>query len=65
MEAAALFTVGRRLGVAVACVLAVSDTFENGQRRRISDQRLREAALCMGTLGTRALGRNRLPVEPA
>jgi purine-nucleoside phosphorylase len=55
MEAATVFTLGRRLGVATACVLAVSDTFENGERRRIDDDRLAEAAARMGSVAAAAL----------
>ncbi|HEY6636792.1 MAG TPA: hypothetical protein VIZ61_03825 [Solirubrobacterales bacterium] len=55
MEAAALFTLGRRLGVAAACLLAVSDTFENGQRQRIGDEDLADAAARMGTAAAAAL----------
>ena len=56
MEAATVFTLGRRLGVATACVLAVSDTFENGERRRIGDEDLADAAERMGSLAAAALG---------
>ena len=55
MEAATLFTLGGRLGVATACLLAVSDTFEAGERRRISDEALAEAAALMGAAAGRAL----------
>ncbi|HSD24024.1 MAG TPA: hypothetical protein VLB79_06815 [Solirubrobacterales bacterium] len=55
MEAATLFTVGRHLGVATACLLAVSDTFEDGQRRRIGDQELADAAERMGSAAAAAL----------
>jgi uridine phosphorylase len=55
MEAAALFTLGRRLGVAAACLLAVSDTFENGQRQRIGDEDLVDAAARMGAAAAAAL----------
>ena len=55
MEAATLFTLGGRLGVATACLLAVSDTFEAGERRRISDEALAEAAARMGAAAGRAL----------
>jgi uridine phosphorylase len=55
MEAATLFTLGRRLGVAIACVLIVSDTFEDGQRRRIGDVDLAEATERMGALAAAAL----------
>jgi uridine phosphorylase len=56
MEAATVFTLGRRLGVATACVLAVSDTFENGERQRIGDEDLADAAERMGSLAAAALG---------
>jgi uridine phosphorylase len=55
MEAATLFTLGRRLGVDVACVLVVSDTFDDGGRRRIEDEDLAEAAERMGALAAAAL----------
>jgi len=56
MEAATLFTLGGRLGVATACLLAVSDTFEDGQRRRIDDDALADAAARMGSTAAAALG---------
>jgi uridine phosphorylase len=55
MEAAAVFALGRRLGVATACVLAVSDTFENGARRRIADEDLAAASELMGRAAADAL----------
>jgi uridine phosphorylase len=55
MEAAAVFTLGRRLGVATGCVLVVSDTFDDGARRRIEDDQLAEAAERMGALAAGAL----------
>jgi uridine phosphorylase len=55
MEAATMFTLGRRLGVATACVLTVSDTFEDGERRRIADEDLTDAAERMGSLAAAAL----------
>ena len=55
MEAATLFTLGRRLDVATACVLAVSDTFEDGERRRIGDEELAAAAERMGSLAAATL----------
>ena len=55
MEAATLFTIGERLGVATACLLAVSDTFDDGERRRIGDQALADAARRMGSIATAAL----------
>ena len=60
MEAAALFTLGERLGVATACVLAVSDTFENGRRQRIGDEDLADAAGRMGAAAAAAL-ENQVP----
>ena len=57
MEAAALFALGSNEGVPVACVLAVSDTFDaHGARTRIDDQLLRDAAERMGALALHALG---------
>jgi uridine phosphorylase len=55
MEAATLFTLGQRLGVAIGCVLAVSDTFGGGERQRIDDDQLAEAAKRMGALAAAAL----------
>jgi uridine phosphorylase len=55
MEAATVFTLGHRLGVATGCVLAVSDTFDDGTRRRIEDEDLAEAAERMGALAAGAL----------
>jgi len=58
MEAAALFAVGARAEVPVACVLAVSDTFdERGARRRIDDHSLHAAAAAMGAVALRAISR--------
>ena len=55
MEAATMFTLGERLGVATGCVLAVSDTFAEGERRRIEDEDLAKAAESMGALAAGAL----------
>ena len=55
MEAATLFTLGRRLRVATGCVLTVSDTFDEGGRRRIEDEALAEAAAKMGSAAAAAL----------
>ena len=56
MEAAALFALGAREGVAVGCVLAVSDTFdERGARHRIDDHQLQGSAEAMGRAGVAAL----------
>jgi nucleoside phosphorylase len=56
MEAAALFTVGATAEVPVACVLAVSDTFDSaGERERIDDDSLLSAAEAMGAVAVAAL----------
>jgi uridine phosphorylase len=56
MEAAALFALGRRLGVAVACLLLVSDVFEaENEWRRIDDERLSGAVEAMGRTAASAL----------
>jgi len=56
MEAAALFALGSRTGVAVGCVLTVSDTFDElGARERIDDHLLQESAEAMGHAAVRAL----------
>jgi len=55
MEAAALFALGRRLGVAVGCLLVVSDLLVGGGRERIDDERLEEAAAGMGRVAAAAL----------
>jgi uridine phosphorylase len=58
MESATLFAVGTRAGIAVACVLAVSDTFSPaGERTRIEDHVLLAAAESMGGAALVALGR--------
>jgi uridine phosphorylase len=51
MEAATLFQLGKRLGVAVGCILIVSDA--GGER--IGDERLQEAALAAGRAASNAL----------
>ena len=57
MEAAALFALGGAAGVPVACLLAVSDTFDSsGARERIEDEALLAAAEQMGAAATAALG---------
>jgi len=58
MEAASLFALGERLGIATACLLAVSDTFSAGERQRIDDEQLATAAERMGTVAAAALGLN-------
>lgn len=56
MEAAALFAIAARSEVRVACVLAVSDTFDaHGARNRIGDDALLEAATRMGRAAVEAL----------
>jgi uridine phosphorylase len=56
MEASSLFALGATAGVPVACVLAVSDTFEaDGARRRIDDRAMQEAAERMGRAAAAAL----------
>jgi uridine phosphorylase len=56
MEAATLFAVGGAAEVPIACVLTVSDTFEpSGERRRIDDDALLEAAEAMGAAAVSAL----------
>jgi DeoD family purine-nucleoside phosphorylase len=56
MEAATLFTVGAAASVPVACVLAVSDTFDAaGTRTHIDDDPLLQAAEAMGMLAIAAL----------
>jgi uridine phosphorylase len=58
MEAAALFALGARAGVPVACVLAVSDSFDaRGERTRIDEHSLLAAAQRMGAAAAAALSR--------
>ena len=58
MEAAALFAIGERAGVAVACVLTVSDAIGpmEGQRECIDDDALLASAEAMGRAAVAALG---------
>jgi len=57
MEAATLFAIGATAAVPVACVLAVSDTFDaSGERTRIGEHALRSAAERMGLVALGALG---------
>ena len=57
MESAALFAVGARAGVPVACLLVVSDTFDaTGARTRIDERPLLTAAEAMGAAAVAALG---------
>ena len=56
MEAAALFAVGAAARLPVACVLAVSDTFDaGGGRHRIEDPALLAASERMGSVAAAAL----------
>jgi nucleoside phosphorylase len=56
MEAAALFALGATLRVAVGCMLCVSDTFaEDGERRRIDVDTMRESVERMGAHALAAL----------
>jgi nucleoside phosphorylase len=56
MEASALFALGERAGIEVACLLAVSDTFDpDGKRTRIDDHALLAAAEAMGRAAVAAL----------
>jgi DeoD family purine-nucleoside phosphorylase len=56
MEAATLFAVGANAGIQVACILAVSDTFDGpGARLRIDDDALTQAAEAMGSIAMAAL----------
>ncbi len=55
MEAAPLFGLGERLGVAVGCLLVVSDVFQQGSRERIDADALTAAAERMGEVAVAAL----------
>lgn len=55
METAALFALGPGLGVAVACLLVVSDVFGADGRRRIEEGPLEEAVGRMGEAAAEAL----------
>jgi DeoD family purine-nucleoside phosphorylase len=68
MEAAALFAVGARAGVPVACVLAVSDLLGEDiedERERIDDETLLLAAQEMGRLAAGALQSSGHPASKA
>jgi DeoD family purine-nucleoside phosphorylase len=57
METSALFAVGASAGIQVACVLAVTDTFDSdGNRARIEDDALVSAIEAIGSAAARALG---------
>jgi uridine phosphorylase len=56
MESATLLAIGSRMRIPVACVLAVTDTFDaTGARTRIDDHALLAAAEAMGALAVAAL----------
>ena len=56
MEASALFALGAAAGIQVACILAVSDTFDGPDARtRIGDEALVSAAEAMGSAAAAAL----------
>lgn len=55
METAALFALGPHVGVAVACLLVVSDVFGGGERTRIEERTLERAVAGMGTTAAEAL----------
>ena len=56
MEAATLFAVGARANVPVACLLAVTDTFDDGgARQRIAEDPLHAAAEAMGAVALRVI----------
>ncbi|HEY2570698.1 MAG TPA: hypothetical protein VGI27_04460 [Solirubrobacteraceae bacterium] len=59
MEAATLFALGSCAEIPIACVLAVSDTFDaSGARTHIDDHTLLAAAESMGGAATSALSAN-------
>jgi DeoD family purine-nucleoside phosphorylase len=55
MEAATLLRVAELRGVRAACVLLVSDVFDDGVRRRLEPEALALAAERLGTVGAGAL----------
>jgi len=55
MEAATIFQVAARRGVAAACVLGVSDELVGGERRRIDEEELKELGVTIGRAGAAAL----------
>jgi uridine phosphorylase len=56
MEAATILRVAELRGIAAACVLAVSDTFHAGARRRIGAAVLQDAVQRLGRAAADALG---------
>jgi uridine phosphorylase len=55
MEAATMFQAGRRAGVAVGCLLVVTDAPAGGRGRRLDDEALAEASLELGGAALSAL----------
>ena len=55
MESAALFAVGARRGVAVGCILGVTDLVFDGTRERLDEEGVRELGVQVGRAGARAL----------
>ncbi|HEX5309792.1 MAG TPA: hypothetical protein VFW38_12015 [Solirubrobacteraceae bacterium] len=56
MEASTLFAIGERAQIEVACLLAVSDVFDaSGERARIEDRALTQAAEAIGQVAIAAL----------
>ncbi len=55
MEAATLLRVAELRGVRAGCVLAVSDVFDNGERRRIDPEELVSVAERLGAVAAAAL----------
>ena len=55
LEACTLFTLAPRLGVAVACLLVVTDVFPGGERVRIEPEALEAAVEGMGRAAAAAL----------
>jgi uridine phosphorylase len=55
MEAATIFQVAARRGVAAACVLGVSDVASSGAARRMSDDELAELGIRIGEAGYAAV----------
>jgi uridine phosphorylase len=59
MEAATVFALGAKLELSTACLLVVSDVFDQGERERIGDEPLAEAAAQMGGAAVAALAATR------
>ncbi|UGS37949.1 phosphorylase family protein [Capillimicrobium parvum] len=55
MEAAAIFQVAARTGLAAGCVLAVTDELAGGERRRMDDEAVEAAGEAVGRAGAAAL----------